>query len=72
MLSGMEILNQIEKGNIVISDFDKSRLNPNSYNIRLGNKLKVYTKATITVDELSVEISKRMKSYAEEYEEFTD
>ena len=71
MLSGMEILNQIEKGNIVISDFDKSRLNPNSYNIRLGNKLKVYTKATITVDELSVEISKRMEPYAEEYEEIS-
>ena len=72
MLSGMEILNQIEKGNIVISDFDRSRLNPNSYNIRLGNKLKVYTKATITVDELSIEISKRMEPYTKEYKAITN
>lgn len=42
MLSGLEILNQIEKGNIVIEPFNKEQLNPNSYNIRLGNKLLVY------------------------------
>lgn len=67
MLSGLEILNQIEKGNIVISDFDKARLNPNSYNIRLGNKLKVYTKGATSADELNKEISKRMEPYTEEY-----
>lgn len=69
MLSGLEILNQIKKGNIVISDFDEARLNPNSYNIRLGDNLKIYPKAAITPDELNDEIAKRMESYAKEYTE---
>lgn len=43
MLSGNEILKQNAKGNIIIEPFDKKRLNPNSYNITLANKLKVYT-----------------------------
>lgn len=42
MLSGSEIKKQVEAGNIVISDFDESRLNPNSYNLRLGCKLVEY------------------------------
>ncbi len=42
ILSGFEILNEIEKGNIVIDPFDRSRLNPNSYNLRLSNELLVY------------------------------
>lgn len=67
MLSGLEILKQIELGNIVISNFDKSRLNPNSYNIRLGDKLKVYKKAVATSEEVTNEISKRMQPYQEEY-----
>lgn len=33
----------IKKGWIEISDFSEERLNPNSYNLRLGNKLLVYT-----------------------------
>lgn len=66
MLSGLEIKKQIEEGNIVISDFDESRLNPNSYNIRLGNKLKVYKNAVATSDELNKEINKRMEPYMEE------
>lgn len=67
MLSGLEILKQVEKGNIIISDFSKDRLNPNSYNIRLGNKLKVYTKGVASPEELKNEISERMKKYQEEY-----
>ena len=43
MLTGSKILEEIEKGNICISPFDKSQLNPNSYNVRLGSTLKVYT-----------------------------
>lgn len=42
VLTGLEILEQIKTGNIVISDFDIKRLNPNSYNLRLHNELKVY------------------------------
>ena len=32
-LTGKEILRQIELGHIEIDPFDKSRINPNSYNI---------------------------------------
>lgn len=43
ILSGREISRQIKKGNIFISDFDKSRLNPNSYNLRLHNEIMMYS-----------------------------
>ena len=43
MLSGEEILREIEEGNIVIKPFDKKLINPNSYNLHLGKDLLVYT-----------------------------
>ena len=42
MLSGEEIIKEIETGNIVIKPFDKKLINPNSYNLHLGNELLVY------------------------------
>ena len=42
MLTGSEIYKQIKKGNIEISPFDKERINPNSYNLRLHDELLVY------------------------------
>lgn len=42
MLSGEEILKEIEAGNITIKPFNKDLINPNSYNLRLGNELLVY------------------------------
>ena len=71
MLSGLEIKKQIELGNIVISEFDESRLNPNSYNIRLGNILKVYKKAVASPEEVKGEIFKRMEPYYEEVQQIT-
>jgi len=47
ILSGLEIQNQIEKGTIKIEPFDKNRLNPNSYNLRLHNELIVYKSNTL-------------------------
>lgn len=47
MLTGHEILRQIKKNNITIEPFDIKQLNPNSYNVRLGHKLKVYDKGAI-------------------------
>lgn len=41
MLSGLEIKNRLDDG-IVISPFNEAQLNPNSYNLRLHNKLLVY------------------------------
>jgi dCTP deaminase len=42
MLTGPEILKQMELGNIVIDPFDPSLLNPNSVNLRMGDELLVY------------------------------
>ena len=41
MLSGIEIKNRLGK-DIFIKPFDEKRLNTNSYNLRLGDKLLVY------------------------------
>ena len=42
MLTGHEILKQIKRNNIIIEPFNLDQLNPNSYNVRLGERLKVY------------------------------
>lgn len=42
MLTGAEIIRLHNEGIIQISDFDESRVNPNSYNLRLSNKLLIY------------------------------
>ena len=42
-LSGKEILSRVEARSIVIEPFDPAFLNPNSYDLRLGEKLLVYT-----------------------------
>jgi len=47
VLTGKEIIAQVEAGNIHIDDFSEERLNPNSYNLRLHNELKVYNKVTM-------------------------
>ena len=43
ILSGKEILKQINAGNIIIDPFNESSINPNSCNMRLHNELLVYT-----------------------------
>lgn len=73
MLSGLEIKRQMELGNIVIDEFDEKRLNPNSYNIRLGNKLKVYSIANVSIDEIAAEATEPFKEeYANMYNAFKD
>lgn len=45
-----DIKNEIENGNITISDFDEKRLQPATYDILLGNKFQVmksYTTASV-------------------------
>lgn len=42
MLTGSEIYKKVKSGEIEIDPFDKNRLNPNSYNLRLDSKLLVY------------------------------
>lgn len=71
MLSGLEIKRQMELGNIVIDEFDEKRLNPNSYNIRLGNKLKVYSIANISVEDIETEATAPFKDeYLKIYDSF--
>lgn len=48
ILTGYEIEKQHEEGAIVIEPFCKEQLNPNSYDLRLGNQLLIYDE-----DELS-------------------
>jgi deoxycytidine triphosphate deaminase len=38
-LTGAEILSRMSDGRIIISDFDRKKLNPNSYNLRLAPTL---------------------------------
>ncbi|MDR1491390.1 MAG: dCTP deaminase [Planctomycetaceae bacterium] len=42
ILSGKEILKEMANGNIAIDPFDDQQINPNSYNLRLHNKLMIY------------------------------
>ena len=44
ILSGSEIRKQIGIGNIIIDPFNSKQLNPNSYNLRLSNKIIYYDK----------------------------
>lgn len=46
ILSGIEIKNRLDK-DIFIEPFESSRLNPNSYNLRLDHKLLVYDDETL-------------------------
>lgn len=46
ILTGEEIRDQLGQ-NIVIDPFDPSRLNPNSYNLRLHNELLVYEEVVL-------------------------
>ena len=41
-LTGAEIVRQMIMGNIEIDGFDMKNLNPNSYNLTLGNSIKTY------------------------------
>jgi len=43
ILTGNEIKKQVSESNIKISDFSNERINPNSYNYRLGKELKIFT-----------------------------
>lgn len=42
ILSGIRIQEEVEKKNLVIEPFDRGRLGPNSYNLRLDSELAVY------------------------------
>lgn len=47
ILSDIDILREYESDYIHITDFDKDRLNPNSYNLRLHKELLVYSEVVL-------------------------
>jgi dCTP deaminase len=42
ILTGKKIENEVKKGRIIITPFNKCQLNPNSYNFALGKTIKIY------------------------------
>ncbi|WP_458718085.1 dCTP deaminase [Pseudomonas gregormendelii] len=46
ILTGQKIIDSICNGDITISNFDYSRINPNSYNYLLGDEIKVFSGKT--------------------------
>ncbi len=52
MLTANKICKEIKKGNIEISPFDIKQINPNSYNVRLYDTLKMYDR-TVVLDPMS-------------------
>lgn len=69
MLTGAEIERQISEGTISISDYDRSRLGPNSYNMRIGNRFKMY-KAALDKFESDIRYLDSSDSYSLELVEF--
>lgn len=49
ILTGSEIENRVRSGEIVISPFSHENVNPNSYNFRLHDQMKVYEDDVIDV-----------------------
>ena len=61
MLTGHEILKQVKRNNIIIEPFNLDQLNPNSYNVRLGERLKVYERDNVL--DLDIYLSKESLPY---------
>ena len=59
ILTATEIEKGVENGTITIDPFDKSRLNPNSYNFRLSGRLIQYTSNTLDSRSENLTVSNR-------------
>lgn len=51
ILSGLRILDEIASGRIAISPFDRRQLGPNSYDLRLDRRVRVYERAALDARE---------------------
>lgn len=60
ILTGNEIDKQIREGNIIISSYDKSRLNPNSYNLTIGDRLQYYSDGISILDSRGINPTKEI------------
>ena len=68
ILLGNEILDAIEKKQIIVSNFNKNNIGPNSMDVTLGNKLLTYVECKITKDAYNNNIVKKIEnSYGENH-----
>jgi dCTP deaminase len=51
ILNDKRIIQEVNKENIFISNFDPKRVGPNSYDVTLGKNILLYSNATLSVDE---------------------
>ena len=42
ILTGEKIKQEVKKGKIIIDPFDEKQINPNSYNFKIADKIKIY------------------------------
>lgn len=60
-LSDVDIKNALKTGDIIIEDFDESRLQPASYDVRLGDEFMVFENHQIEYIDPKKDISKHMR-----------
>ena len=53
ILTGSKISEEVKKHKITIIPFNKNQVNPNSYNFRLGNTIKVYKEKLLDVRKIN-------------------
>ncbi len=71
MLTGKEIIRRQSIGDIIIDPFDEKKVNPNSYNLTLNNKLLVYDTAN-TEEILLVKAYREVMKEIENDEEYDE
>lgn len=49
ILTGEKIKEEVKNGKIIIDPFDEAQINPNSYNFRLFNRIKIYKNRILDV-----------------------
>ncbi len=54
ILTAPEILKNIQSGNIVLTPFNADNLNPNSYNVTIGNELVMYKETIIDLKQKAI------------------
>lgn len=57
ILTAPEILKHIQSGDIIIAPFNADNLNPNSYNVTIGNELLMYKETIIDLKQKATPIS---------------
>lgn len=59
LLTGIRIREEVKNGNIEIDPYDDSRINPNSYNLRIGDSLLTYD--TTSIEDMDFGLANRYR-----------